>query len=114
MPTRPEDLPENDPYFAELRAYEQRLCEWLGLSLDEVFTIRETPTGETTPTESPGLRISWNATAAQQPRRGHDEGLGHVTVDDEPRRYFGSVHLDWEELRELRGVVGERPDAPLP
>lgn len=113
-PIRPEDLPENH-HHADLRAYERRLVDWLGLRAEELLDISETETGGTTPTDSPGLRVRWGAIAAQTPTRGTAEGPGKIVAGDEAAgrvRYFGSVHLDFEEVRELRADVGERPVHP--
>lgn len=99
-------------YNKELRAYELRLAEWLGLDPHSVFRLHENKTGATGPLDPPGLRVSWTATERQAATRGFNDHWSASGGADEPTTYEGRVALDFDDLREMRAAVGERPELP--
>lgn len=104
--------PVLDEYGKELRAYNLRLAEWLGLDPHSVFRLDENKTGATGPLDPPGLRVEWTATERQTASRGFNDHWSVSGGAEEPTIYEGRVVLDFVELREMRAGVGERPEVP--
>lgn len=98
-----------DEYEEDLRAYNLRLAEWLGLDPESVVRLDENKTGATGPLDPPGLRIEWTATERQTASRGFNGHWSASGSADGPTIYEGRVVLDFVELREMRAAVGERP-----
>lgn len=113
----PPDIAE---YQENLRRYNVRLCEWLGLDPSKVFLIVDAdvkPVGRVDPFgPPPSTDVTWGAIDKQEAdeRRGRQPLPWQVRGDVDGEVFGGGVHLDWQETERLRAEVGDRPEFPAP